>query len=202
MKIGIFGGSFDPVHTGHLIIAEMIRTAVPLDTVWFVPAPQPPHKTGLPITDFTFRAEMLEAAVAGHPAFSVSRIEAELPLPSYTIQTLRHLSKQYPEHQRYLIIGSDMAQYFSLWCEPEAILDLCTPVVYPRAGSDIRMANPAYIKKMICPALPLIEISSTMIRERIRKEQSVRYLVPDAVLEYIIRHRLYFSDNPSDSCSD
>lgn len=191
MKIGIFGGTFDPVHTGHLIIAELIREAMALDHVWFVPAPEPPHKTCRVITDFDIRAEMLELAVHANPGFVVSRIENTLPQPSFTVQTLRHLTDTYPQNLYFLIIGGDSFAAFRQWKDPESILKLCTPVVYPRPGYDYAGISPDVLKKAVMLPLPLMEISSTMIRERVRSGLSVRYLVPEPVANYIRARHLY-----------
>ncbi len=191
MKIGIFGGTFDPVHTGHLIIAEFIREALSLNQVWFVPAPEPPHKTGLAITDFNIRAEMLELAVQSNPAFTVNRIESDLPQPSFTVHTLKRLTDTYPQNLYFLIIGGDSFAAFRQWKDPESILELCTPAVYPRPGFDYTGISPEVLKKAVMLPWPLVEISSTMIRERVRAGLSVRYLVPEPVENYILTHHLY-----------
>ena len=191
MNIGIFGGTFDPVHTGHLIIAELILGELELDGIWFIPAAQPPHKPDGTITSFAHRAAMTELAIKDNPRMSVSRIEESLDGPSYTIQTLRHLSKLYPANRFYLIIGADSYVNFNLWKDPDSILEFCSPVVYPRQGFDCGQGDERLREKTIFPVLPVIDISSTVIRERLKNGHSVRYMVPDAVLDYMRLHQLY-----------
>lgn len=187
LRIGIFGGSFDPPHLGHLIIAEMARSALKLDRVVFVPAHQPPHKLGRQFTPAHHRFAMTSAAISGNAAFTVSDIELRRDGISYSIDTLRAFRRQYPEARLYLIIGEDNYRTFSTWRNPDEILSLAELVVYPRVGSPVKRKRR---NDHILDA-PLLGISSSEIRRRLKKGMSVRYLVPDVVRRYIERHHLY-----------
>lgn len=149
MRIGIFGGSFDPIHLGHLISAEQAREQVRLEQVWFVPAARPPHKQTRDLTPFALRVEMLEMAVAGHTDFRVSEIEKERPGPSYTVETLRRLHETHPGNEWFLLMGSDSLRDFPSWREPEQIAALATLVVIGRPAGDSE-DNPA------APSLPAL----------------------------------------------
>jgi nicotinate-nucleotide adenylyltransferase len=200
MRIGIFGGTFDPVHLGHLIIAEQAREQARLDQVWFVPSARPPHKLETPITPFDRRAEMLQLAVAGQPNFLVDPIEKERPGPSFTIDTLadahcRHLGNEY-----FLILGADCLPDFPTWREPERIIEMSTLLVAARPGWPVWPANQVAAalgladpgKVRLEPILiPLIEISSRDLRRRASEARSLLYLVPRAVEVYIREKKLY-----------
>ncbi len=191
MNIGLFGGTFDPVHLGHLIISELTLEELALDEVCFVPASQPPHKPEQVITPFIHRAAMLEMAVSGNPKLSVNRIEENLSVPSFTVQTLRLLAATYPQNRYYLMIGGDSFVHFSQWKDPEGILELSTPAVYPRKDWDSGTAAGPLREKSVILNLPLIDLSSSMIRERLKTGRSVKYMIPDCVAEYIQTHQLY-----------
>src|SRR5262245_58490861 len=134
MRIGIFGGTFDPVHMGHLILAEQCRDQAQLDQVWFLPAAHPPHKSDKPITRFEQRCEMIELAIAGHPAFKVERVEKELPPPSYTAETLAELHRRHPATEFFLLMGSDGLPDLPGWYEPRKVIAQAGLVVVPRPG--------------------------------------------------------------------
>ncbi|MCS6976233.1 MAG: nicotinate-nucleotide adenylyltransferase [Gemmatales bacterium] len=190
MRLGVFGGSFDPVHYGHLILAENSREAARLDLVLFVPAPRPPHKLDREQTPFFRRVEMLELAIAGHPAFQVSQIEKDRPGPSFTVDTLTQLQAERPEAELFLLLGSDSLQDFPLWYQPERIAELATLVVTLRPGAEKPTNLPSHFRVLWVDA-PRIDISSTDIRNRVRTGRTIRYLLPRAVECYIETHRLY-----------
>jgi len=190
MRIGIFGGTFDPVHLAHLIVAEQCREQAELDQVWFMPAAHPPHKLGRVLTPFEHRLEMLRLAVGGHEAFLVSDLENHLPAPNYTVQTLRELHRQRPGEEWFLLLGADSLCEFSSWYEPFEIARLATLVVAARPGYSWPQSLPSDFRVRRIAA-PLIEISSTDIRQRVQQGRSIRYLVPRAVECYIAHMHLY-----------
>jgi nicotinate-nucleotide adenylyltransferase len=190
MKLGIFGGTFNPPHIGHLIVAEHVCNALRLDNIVFVPAAIPPHKLTDEIVSADHRAAMLRLAIESNPRFAVSNIEIERGGVSFTVDTLRQL-KQHFEGALYLLIGMDNLLEFHTWKSPEQILELATVVVMTRPG--FREADvPPEVKDraMICP-VPEIGIASRTIRQRVREGKSIRYLVSDPVAEYIRQQKLY-----------
>ena len=208
MKIGIFGGSFDPVHQGHLIIAEHVLETFELDRVIFVPAAQSPHKPNPPIAPPKQRVEMLKLAIAGHSAFEVSTVEIDRGEISYTVDTLQALNAQYPDTDWYLVLGADAVQHFDRWREPEKILQQCQLIVCHRGGfgkPDLSaLKNVASAEQLSSVAnnvadCPLIEISSSEIRSRIANHRSIRYLTPRAVEKYILTNNVYATSNVSAS---
>lgn len=190
MRVGVFGGSFDPVHYGHLILAENSREAARLDRVLFVPAPRPPHKLGREQTPFFRRVEMLELAIAGHPAFQVSQIEKDRPGPSFTVDTLSQLKAEHPEAELFLLLGSDSLQDLPSWFRPDRIAELATLVVTPRPGAE-RSPELPFPFRIVWVDAPRIDISSSDIRQRVQSGRTIRYLLPRAVECYIETHRLY-----------
>jgi nicotinate-nucleotide adenylyltransferase len=199
MRIGIFGGTFDPVHLGHLILAEQCRAQAHLDRVWFIPAAHPPHKSGHGLTRFEQRCEMLELATAGHPNFRVERLEKDLPPPSYTSETLKELCRLHPQDQFYLMMGSDGLPDLPGWHEPLQVIDRVGLIVVPRPGVMLwtgeRLATALGLEekavRLQFVACPLIEISSRELRRAIADGMSIRYMVPRAVEEYIRDRKLY-----------
>mgnify|MGYP005850694131 CR=1 FL=1 len=202
MRIGLFGGTFDPPHLGHLILAERCRDEAELDAVWFLPAFQPPHKFDDPITRFEQRCEMVTLAITGQPAFRVEPLEKSLPTPSYTAETLAELRRLHPNEEFHLILGGDSVADLPKWYHPERILDAAGLIGVPRPGvepwSRQRLAEalqrPVERIRLQWIPCPLIEIASRTIRERVSRGQSIRYLVPRAVEEYIRERRLYRAD--------
>jgi nicotinate-nucleotide adenylyltransferase len=200
MRIGVFGGTFDPVHLGHLILAEQCREQARLDQVWFIPAYRPPHKQDQPVTPFHQRVEMLALAIAGHPAFRIDEIEKEHGGLSYTVQTLEELKRLHPADELFLIIGSDVLPDLPKWREPERILALVGLLVAARPGWDVWSADrvraavklsPEVPLRMQVVQVPLIDNSSRDLRARAAEGRSLRYLVPRAVECYIEAHHLY-----------
>lgn len=199
MRIGLFGGSFDPPHLAHLIHAERCREEAQLDEVWFLPAYRPPHKLDKPISRFETRCEMVELAVAGSPHFRVERIERELPPPSYTIETLRELRQRHPGHAFDLVIGGDSLRDFPTWHEPARILEQAGLIVVARPDINLisdhelaLMVNvPVETVRLTIVHSPLLELSSSNLRDRSRAGRTIRYLTPRAVEEYIREKGIY-----------
>jgi nicotinate-nucleotide adenylyltransferase len=192
MRVGAFGGTFDPVHLGHLIVAEQCREQARLDQVLFVPAARPPHKLEQELTAFARRVEMMELAIAGHPHFAVADIEKDRPGPSYTADTLAELQRRYPDAELFLVIGSDCIGDLQNWHNPRGIGDLAELLIVARPGWGVDASSlpPALGRRQIVTA-PLIDISSRDLRRRAAEGRSLRYLVPPAVDCYIGTHRLY-----------
>jgi nicotinate-nucleotide adenylyltransferase len=193
MTIGILGGTFNPPHIGHLIVAEHVRQELSLDSIVFVPAAIPPHKGSDNITAPQHRMEMVRRAVQGNPYFVVSEMEIARGGVSFTVDSLRQLKRERPGDQFFLLIGMDNLQEFHSWKSPETILELATVVVMTRPGF-VENDVPADIKGRvrICP-VPEIGIASRDIRTRVRAGKSIRYLLPDSVHDYIQQNRLYRS---------
>jgi nicotinate-nucleotide adenylyltransferase len=185
--IGLFGGSFDPVHHGHLIVAQVAREALGLDGIRFVPAREQPFKQGRHRSSADHRAAMLNLAIAGSPGFELERLELDRPGPSYTVNTLRELRVREPQEQLVLLLGADAAADLSAWKEAARIPELARVVVFARPGSLVPASGA--ISEVI--EVPTIDISATEIRRRVSRGQPIRYWVPDSVGEYISRHRLY-----------
>ncbi|MEK6755734.1 MAG: nicotinate-nucleotide adenylyltransferase [Bacteroidota bacterium] len=189
-RIGIFGGSFDPPHVGHLIIAEVARQQLHLDKVVFVPAYVPPHKKGNHASTASDRLRMTKLAVRTNPHFSVSNLEMSRKGISYTVDTIWSFKRRYPSSELFLIIGADSLQQFWTWRSPREILSLASLAVYSRRG--YRRPSRSKIHEAIDHISgPLLEISSTEVRNRIQKGGSIQYLVPDRVRAFINRRKLY-----------
>jgi nicotinate-nucleotide adenylyltransferase len=182
LNIGVFGGSFDPVHHGHLTIALAAIEQIPLERVIFVPARRSPLKANAPAAPERDRLAMLDLATRDEPRFTCSRIELDRPAPSYTVDTLEALAGQ---GRLYLILGGDAARNLSKWERPDRVRELATLVIARRPGTD--HADPA----AILLDTPLMDVSARELRERASHGRSLRYLVPDAVWRYIEERRLY-----------
>jgi nicotinate-nucleotide adenylyltransferase len=200
MRLGVFGGTFDPVHTGHLILAEQCREQGQLDQVLFVPAARPPHKQEMPLTPFHQRVEMLELAIAGQPAFHIEELEKDRPGPSFTVHTLEALHRQHPGSEFFLLLGSDTLHDLKHWYQPERIAELAGLLVVLRpdwpAFSERELANALKLPDRVAPRFhlvqtPLVDISSRDIRRRIAEGRSVRYLLPRGVEAFIFDKHLY-----------
>jgi nicotinate-nucleotide adenylyltransferase len=190
MKIGLFFGSFNPVHTGHLLIANYFVQFTQLDKIWFIVSPQNPFKANGTLLDEGTRLEMLKLAINGDERFNASDFEFNLPRPSYTVNTLAELQKTHPNDTFIPLIGGDNLQSFHLWKDYEKIIANHEIYVYRRAGfhENPLLANHPKIKIF---EVPLLNISSTYIREMLQAEKSVKYLVPEKVEKYIKEHKLY-----------
>jgi nicotinate-nucleotide adenylyltransferase len=187
MKVGVFGGLFDPPHIGHLIIAEHVLEEFHLDRILFVPAGNPPHKRDY--SPYEIRYAMTDLAIAENASFAISTIEREMPDKTYTIDVIRAL-QQKSDDELYLLIGSDQWLEMETWKDPEALFRECRIVVMRRSNYEISKDSKFFDRIMISTA-PLIDISSTMVRTRIRKGNSVRYLIAPSVQEYITVNNLY-----------
>lgn len=182
MKTGLFFGSFNPVHNGHLIVAEQMLEAAGLDAIWFVLSPQNPFKQQQHLLNQHQRLALLQKAIAGNPRFSVCDAEFHLPVPSYTIDTMRFLEKEYPAHRFHIIMGSDNLQGFEKWKEAEIIQKNYPILVYRRGDVDSQWQHVADIQLF---DLPYIHISATSIREAVAANKSIRYLVPETIEEEV-----------------
>lgn len=198
-SVGIMGGTFNPVHTGHLIIAEQAREQLGFDEVRFMPAAIPPHKQGEEIASGHDRLKMLQLAITDNPAFTVSDHELTRTGVSYTVETLRQLSQSEPNASWTWIIGGDNLPELPTWHDPAGLFQLAEIAVVPRPGypidwESLRSRLPAgsvdQMRDRVVDA-PLIDIASRTIRQRVRRGRAIRYLVPRAVEEYIHAHRLY-----------
>lgn len=194
MRIGIFGGAFDPIHNGHLLLAEQSREQCGLDEVWLLPTRIPPHKQGSDLTPGRERVEMLELATAGIPQFRVSRIELDRDEVSWTVETLRGIRETNPEDELFLLIGADSLRDLPTWREPGTIAELATIVAVNRGGIDEVEASAvdASIRDRVrFVSMPGVAISATDIRQRVRAGRSIRFLVPRAVEQFIHERKLY-----------
>ena len=191
MKIGIFGGSFDPIHIGHAIIAQHIISSGAVDRLWFMVSPVNPLKVGKErlVTD-TDRLRMVEMVSRPMEGVETSAFEFTMPRPSFTIDTLNALQAKFPDDEFYLVTGGDNWQIFSKWRNSDEILAKYHLLIYPRLGYDVVIPDELKDRVTLVDA-PIIEVSSTEVRERLANGQSVRYYVPDEVLAYIERKNLY-----------
>lgn len=189
MRIGLFFGSFNPIHIGHLIIASIMAENTDLHAVWFVVSPQNPFKKSKTLLHEFDRLDMVEMAIHDNPKLKAIDVEFHLPKPSYTIDTLTVLHEKYPQHTFRLIIGEDNLKQFTKWKNYQQVLEYFGLYVYPRpdaAKSDLLQHPQVKIVEA-----PLLDISATFIRDRVRENKSIKYLVPDLVEEYILRKKFY-----------
>ena len=191
MRIGIFGGSFDPIHIGHAIIAQHIINSGVVDRLWFMVSPLNPLKVDKDrhVAD-TDRLRMVEMVSRPMEGVETSAFEFSMPRPSYTIDTLNALQAKFPDDEFYLVTGGDNWQIFDKWRNSEEILAKYHLLIYPRLGYEVVIPDELKDRVTLLDA-PIIELSSTEIRERLAKGLSVRYSVPDEVLGFIERHNLY-----------
>lgn len=192
MKLGVFGGTFNPVHFGHLINAQFIRENCSLDRILFIPSRYPVHKNledGVPAED---RFNMLELAINGNPGFIADSVEIDRKEKSYTIITVKHLLEKYTNSEIFLITGSDAFNEIDTWKDYDELIEIVNFIVMRRDG-DINYKNEIVkkVKNVIFADNPLIEISSSKIRENIKKGLSIKYLLPESVEKYIIDRGLY-----------
>jgi nicotinate-nucleotide adenylyltransferase len=199
MRLGLFGGTFDPIHLGHLILAEQCREACRLDRLWFVVAGAPPHKRG-DRTAVTHRLEMVRIAVAGHASFAVSEIETMRPGPHYSVETLESIQRDRPGDDLFFLIGADSLADLPSWREPGRIAQLATIVVVNRPS--LEEVDPSKLPdfgpgshSLMSVSIPAIGIASTDLRRRLAERRSVRYMVPRGVEAYIEAQGLYREEN-------
>ena len=189
MKIGLFFGSFNPVHVGHMVLANYMLEYTDLDKIWFVISPHNPLKKKSSLLDEKHRLQLVNLAIGDNSKIKASDIEFKLPQPSYTVVTLTYLKERYPEHEFALILGEDNLLSFNKWKNHEEILKHHQLYVYPRPNSDkSEFHNHSQVKLVNAP---LIEVSSTEIRKAIQEKKDVRYFMPNAVWEYIKEMHFY-----------
>ena len=189
MKIGLFFGSFNPIHVGHLIVANVMATTTDLDQVWFVVSPQNPFKKNTSLLHEFDRLAMVEKAIADNAKFKATDIEFSMPKPSYTIDTLTRLQEKHPQHEFKLIIGGDNLAQFPNWKNYDKILEYFGLYVYPRPNSvKSDLENHPNVKLVNAPSL---DISATFIRECLKNGKSIRYMVSEGVEEYIHWKKFY-----------
>lgn len=196
MNIGLYFGSFNPVHHGHLIIANHILNESKVKEVWFVVSPQNPFKETASLLNEQHRFQLVKLAIDNTPGMRASNIEFSLPKPSYTIDTLIYLEEKYPKHQFNIIMGSDGFQNIDKWKNADQLLKNYPVIIYKRPGFDVKEKKNARVSIVDAP---LLEISSTHIRKLIKEKKSIRYLVPEIVLEQIEKEQYYSStlENPA-----
>jgi nicotinate-nucleotide adenylyltransferase len=197
-RIGILGGTFDPPHIGHLILAEYTFEGLGLERMLFVPAADPPHKQGQTRTPVQHRLAMLERAVIGNTHFNISFVDIERPGPSYSADTVRLIQNDFPEAELYFVMGGDSLRELPTWHRVEEFIHLCKLAVMRRSDEDIRPDMhrdllPDLEAQVVMVDAPLlgIWISSTHIVQRLQMGKSARYIVPDPVLDYILEHKIY-----------
>lgn len=188
MKIGLYFGSFNPVHTGHLIIASHIVTNTLLEQVWFVVSPQNPFKHSATLLNEYHRLHLVNIAIDGEQQLKTSTVEFKLPKPSYTVDTLTYLSEKYPDHEFAIIMGSDGFQNLDKWKNYETLVKNYSFYIYRRPGFEVTETFGAVATIVDAP---LLEISSTHIRNLIKEKKSIRFLVPDVVKEEIEKNAYY-----------
>ena len=197
MNIGLYFGSFNPIHTGHLIIASHIISNSNMTELWFVVSPQNPFKNKAGLLNENHRLNLIKTAIEGEQHLKTSNVEFKLPRPSYTIDTLTYLSEKYPQHAFSVIMGSDSFQNLEKWKNYQSLISNYSIYIYKRPGFEIVNKFNADI---ILLEAPMLEISSTHIRELIREGKSIRYLVTDSVKEEIALNNYYKSilENPAE----
>jgi nicotinate-nucleotide adenylyltransferase len=196
LRLGIFGGAFNPPHVGHLVCAQEALVALELDRVVFVPVGEAPHREIEADPGAEARLELVELAVADDERFTTSRMELDREGPSYTSDTLARLREESPEDELFLILGGDQAAALGAWHEPEKVLERATVAVFERAiwgrnAIEIKIGRLPGARAIRYLDMPLMQVSSSGIRRRVREGLPIRYLVPDAVADYVSLHNLY-----------
>ncbi|PWH18923.1 MAG: nicotinic acid mononucleotide adenylyltransferase [Ardenticatenia bacterium] len=201
MRLGILGGTFDPIHFGHLLAAETAREQLRLDRVVFAPAAQPPHKQGQPISPIEHRVAMVWLAIVNNLYFLLSLVDVERPGPHYTLDTVRLLRAEYAidAEETYLVIGADSLTQLPTWHEPRQLIRLCRLAVVTRPHHLVDMAAlehdlPGITERVDWVEMPALDIASSDLQRRVRAGRSIRYQAPEAVMRYIAEHCLYRSD--------
>ena len=196
MRLGVLGGTFDPVHLGHLVLAERAREQLQLSRVLWVPAGDPWRKTRRSVTPAKHRLALVRLAIEGQPAFVLCPLEVERGGPSYSVDTLEELNRQHPGAQLFFLLGLDAVEDLPNWREPERLIRLATVAAVPRGGRRLSKAEldrllPGLGRRVVWVEMPRIDISATELRRRAGRGETLRYLVPEAVASYIRRQRLY-----------
>lgn len=197
-KVGIMGGTFSPIHFGHLMLAETAYDFMELDEIWFIPSADPPHKMDIPVMSYIHRSRMTELAIEGISYFKKSDFESGRKKPSYTAETLRLLHIQYPNCIFYFIMGADSLFQLETWYKPEIVMTQAVLLVAvrdhhtkPEMTARIQYLKEKYSADIHLMDMPEIDLSSAMIRERIKNHQTIRFFVPEKVREYILNCHLY-----------
>lgn len=197
-KVGIMGGTFNPIHNGHLFLAEHAYEQAGLNHVLFMPTMNPPHKAGLTVESAEHRINMVRLAIADNPHFIISDIELQRPGITYTSDTLKALKENEPDRDYYFIVGADSLMMMSYWMDPQTVFRLSTIVAGGREQctqeqleEQAKYLENEYNGKIILLDMPIMEISSEKVRERVAREKFIRYYVPDRVVSYINEHNLY-----------
>lgn len=201
MRIGIMGGTFDPIHIGHLISAEYARENMKLDKILFMPSGNHPFKENSKVTDSNIRVEMTSIAIAENPYFEISKIGVDRKGTNYTIDDMRELKEKYPNDEIYFIIGSDIIEEIEKWKDFYKLTRLCKFILFDRWGKDqdkldekIKELELLYAMDITKIKSPIVEISSTAIRNRAREGLSIKYMVPKTVEDYIIKYGMYLDE--------
>ncbi len=201
MRIGIMGGTFNPIHLGHLILAENAYRQLDLDVVWFMPSGKPPHKPDTEILPNEDRVHMVELAIEGTPYFELSLLEIDRQGITYTVDTLEYLTKTRPEDQFFFLAGADSLYQFETWREPARILSMChfaaarrDSVIYADIEAQAAYLREKYQAEVSLINIPEIDISSSNIRERIKNGDTIHFLVPRTVEEHLAEHRSYLEE--------
>lgn len=193
-KIGLFGGTFDPIHTGHLIVGEIIRDSLNLDRIIFIPANKHPFKNNSFISNETHRLKMIRLAIRNNEHMGVSDIELKTDQVAYTVDTIKKLSgDRASSSDIYFLMGMDNLNQFHVWKDPDLLVEMCRIVVFTRPGFEPAKEAQKYLPRIQIIQIPLLEISSTQIRRRVKDGQTIRYLVPPDVESYIVKNKLYAS---------
>lgn len=204
MRLGIFGGSFDPIHYGHLLLAETALEQCRLDSVWFIPAAVPPHKQQRILSPAGDRIEMLKLAIAGHHWLEVAAIEIDRGGVSFTVETLEEIGRQHPEAELFFLMGADSLKEMPTWRDPHRICELAVPIVVRRLGApepDFRVISSLVSEGRLQEIrqhqveMPIIDLSSTDIRCRVSQQRSIRFRTPRSVEKYIETHKLYCNES-------
>jgi nicotinate-nucleotide adenylyltransferase len=196
-RLGILGGTFDPIHHGHLVAAEEARYQLALDQILLVPTGEPPHKPSAPISAASHRMQMIEVAIAGRDHLVLSRVDVDRPGPCYTVETLDLLRGEWgPEPTFYFVEGADSLADILTWYQPQRLIELAELAVVERPGAYLDLAAieerlPGIRKRIHWVRMPLLEISSSDLRARVAAGRPISYLVPPAVEAYILEHNLY-----------
>lgn len=188
MHIGLYFGSFNPIHIGHLIVANHIVENSEIDKVWFVVSPHNPLKDSHSLLNEYHRLHLVNLAIEENSKFRASNVEFHLPKPSYTINTLTYLTEKFPLEKFSIIMGSDSFQNIHRWKNFEQLVKQYSFIVYLRPGFEVKETHEADVTIL---QAPMLEVSSTYIRDQIKQKKSIRYIVPDAVAEYILTNKYY-----------
>ncbi len=193
IRLGLFGGTFDPVHYGHLRTVSRARSELDLPRVLLLPNPSPPHKLREPLTDYYHRKEMLRLAIGEFPGLEIADFEEHATGPAYTTDTVQRVIASLPSgpHELWLIVGADSMIELPQWKDPEALFRHVHVAVLPRPGFSLADVKPEFLSRVRILKTPLEDISATEIRQKLRNGESVSDLLPVPVMEYIVRHRLY-----------